>query len=107
ADLLVNITGHLTLEPLFGRLRRKAYVDLDPGYTQFWHAQGSAGPRLEQHDLYFTVGENIGSPICSIPNGGIDWRPIRQPVVLEDWPVSTEGDADRFTTIASWRGPYG
>ena len=45
ADLLVNITGHLTLEPLMSRLRRKAYVDLDPGFTQFWHACGDAGPR--------------------------------------------------------------
>jgi hypothetical protein len=28
-------------------------------------------------------------------------------VVLEHWPVSNEGSRDRFTTIASWRGPYG
>src|SRR5260370_398932 len=41
ADLLVNITGHLTLEPLFGRFRRKAYVDLDPGFTQIWQTSGT------------------------------------------------------------------
>src|SRR6185369_845264 len=39
--------------------------------------------------------------------GGIRWRPTRQPVVLQDWPVSREGAPDRFTTIASWRGPFG
>jgi hypothetical protein len=27
--------------------------------------------------------------------------------VLEHWPVSSAGDRDRFTTAASWRGPYG
>ncbi len=27
--------------------------------------------------------------------------------MLEYWPVSEEGDRNRFTTIASWRGPYG
>ena len=43
ADLLVNISGHLDLEPLVRRVRRKAYVDLDPGFTQFWHADGTAG----------------------------------------------------------------
>ena len=107
ADLLVNITGHLTQEPLLRRLRRKAYVDLDPGYTQFWHAAGNLGPHLTGHDVYFTVGENIGSPGCSSPTGGIPWQPVRQPVVLEHWPVSLQGDRDRFTTIASWRGPYG
>jgi hypothetical protein len=107
ADLLVNITGHLTLEPLMTRLRRKAYLDLDPGYTQFWHASGNSGPRLEGHDFYFTVGENIGTAACSIPTGDITWRPTRQPVVLEYWPVSREGDRNRFTTVATWRGPYG
>jgi hypothetical protein len=28
-------------------------------------------------------------------------------VVLENWPPSREGEPDRFTTVASWRGPYG
>jgi hypothetical protein len=107
ADLLVNITGHLTLKPLMSRLRRKAYLDLDPGYTQFWHASGDAGPRLGGHDLYFTVGENIGTRSCAIPTGGIRWRPTRQPVVLEHWPVSRDSDRNRFTTVATWRGPYG
>jgi hypothetical protein len=107
ADLLVNITGHLTLKPLLERLRRKVYIDLDPGFTQFWHAAGNAGPRLDGHDYYFTVGENIGTAACPISTGGIRWRPVRQPVVLEHWPVSAEGNAGRFTTIASWRGPYG
>lgn len=107
ADLLVNISGHLDLEALLARVRRKVYVDLDPGYTQFWHAAGLAGARLAEHDFYFTVGENIGKPSCAIPTSGIDWRPVRQPVVLEQWPVSRLGSPDHFTTVASWRGPYG
>ena len=107
ADLLLNITGHLTLEPLMRRLRRKAYLDLDPGYTQFWHAEGNGGARLNGHDFHFTIGENIGTPECSIPTGGIRWRHTRQPIVL-----TADGCADstwtgRFTTIASWRGAYG
>jgi hypothetical protein len=107
ADLLVNNSGHLTLERLKGPRCRKVYIDQDPGFTQFWHAAGNAGPRLEGHDFYFTVGENVGTPACSIPTGGIRWRRTRQPVVLEHWPVSAAGSAERFTTVASWRGPYG
>lgn len=105
ADLLVNISGHLTLEPLMRRIRRKAYVDIDPGFTQFWHAAGEMNLRAGGHDFFFTIGENIGSPSCPIPTKDIHWRPTRQPVVLEEWPVSEEGE--RFTTVASWRGPYG
>ena len=107
ADLLVNISGHLTLEPLMRRLRRKAYVDIDPGFTQFWYAAGDEGLRLDGHDFYFTIGENIGTPFCPIPTCGLLWRRTRQPVVLEHWPVCREGDLDRFTTVASWRGSYG
>lgn len=118
ADLLVNISGHLTWQPALEACRRKAYVDLDPGYTQFWHAGGTSGARLEGHDYYFTVGTNIGRRDCPIPTCGVPWRPIRQPVVLDEWPVvvSEKGDRHpssgasplfRFTTIASWRGVYG
>jgi hypothetical protein len=106
ADLLVNISGHLTLDALKPRFRARAFIDLDPGYTQFWHAQGLAEERLRDHHAYFTVGENIGRPGCGVPTNGIAWRPIRQPVVLDEWPVRTHEDM-RFTTVASWRGPYG
>jgi hypothetical protein len=111
ADLLVNISGHLTLDALKPRFRARAFIDLDPGYTQYWHAQGLAEDRLRDHDHYFTVGENIGRPGCDVPTDGIAWRPIRQPVLLDEWPVCAgngdDRDAMRFTTIASWRGPYG
>jgi hypothetical protein len=107
ADVLVNITGHLTLEPLLRRPRCRVYIDLDPGFTQFWSAGGTPGARLDGHDFYFTIGENIGTSNCSIPTDNIPWRAIRQPVVLDFWPLSRKGRPDRFTTIASWRGPYG
>jgi len=108
AEMLVNISGHLTCEALKPRFRRRVFIDLDPGYTQFWHVAGLAEDRLRDHDCYFSVGENIGQPFCAIPHGDIAWRPIRQPVVLEDWPLVAFTPAPtRFTTIASWRGPLG
>lgn len=106
AAVLVNISGHLTLEAVKQRIRRKAFIDIDPGFTQFWHATSNAGANLAGHDTWFTIGENIGRPFCPIPSGGIDWQPVRQPVVLDDWPV-VDGPLDRFTTVANWRGPYG
>jgi hypothetical protein len=106
-EVLVNITGNLTLPPIKRRARRAVYVDLDPGFTQFWHAAGDDGARLSGHDVYATVGENVGTPACSIPTGGIDWLPTRQPVVLEHWPVAEGGERERLTTVASWRAPYG
>jgi hypothetical protein len=107
ADMFVNISGHLTLDALRRRLRRQIYFDDDPGYTQFWHATGNAGPRLSGHDYYFTVGTNIGTPDCPVPTSDVSWRGLGPLVVLDQWPVSTDGERNRFTTVASWRGPYG
>jgi hypothetical protein len=107
ADMLINISGHLSIEPLMQRFRRRAYIDIDPGFTQMWAELGTGGARLEGHDLYFTIGENIGRAECSIPFAGVQWRPVRQPVVLEDWPMCDGDGGMRFTTIASWRGAFG
>jgi hypothetical protein len=107
ADVLVNISGHITSEEILRPPRTRVYVDLDPGFTQFWHAQGLSGARVEGHDLHFTIGERIGSPDCPIPTSGVDWRSVRQPVVLDDWPVVEPNDVDRFTTVGSWRPPFG
>lgn len=104
---LVNISGHLTLPRLFEAFRQRVMVDIDPGFTQFWHHLGMPGAHVLGHDLHFTIGELIGTPGCPIPTGGIDWHAVRQPVVLDDWPAVDAGEADRFTTVANWRGPFG
>ena len=107
AEAIINISGHLNAEALLRRFRRKVYVDLDPGFTQIWQATGISGARLEGHDFYFTVGENIGRPNCPVPTGEYQWRAIRQPAILDLWPSVEAAAGSRFTTIASWRGPYG
>jgi hypothetical protein len=37
AELLVNISGNLTDPVLRNACGRRAYIDLDPGFTQMWH----------------------------------------------------------------------
>ena len=105
--VLVNISGHLSDRRLFSSFRSRVLVDIDPGFTQFWHEAGNPGARVEGHNLHFTIGENIGTAGCPIPTGGIQWRHVRQPVVLDDWPVVDGMEPGRFTTVANWRGPFG
>ena len=105
ADLLVNISGHLR-GPLLSRFRRRAYVDLDPGYTQIWSVQGAA-LGLHDHHRHFTVGLSVGTSGCSVPDAGVAWIPLVPPVVLDDWRVLPGGTLDRFTTVGSWRGAFG
>jgi hypothetical protein len=105
-ELLVNISGHARRPALLASCRRRAYVDLDPGYTQIWHVQG-ADLGLAHHDTHFTVGLNVGRPGCAVPDAGYRWTPVLPPVVLDDWPVLPPLPVDRFTTVGSWRGGFG
>jgi hypothetical protein len=107
ADLLVNISGNLSAEPLLRLPERRAYVDLDPGYTQCWHISGALGEALEDHEHLFTVGLSTGRPSCAIPTAGLKWHPVVPPVVLDQWPCTNAPPRSRFTTVASWRGGYG
>jgi hypothetical protein len=107
ADLLFNISGNLRCESLLSLPSRRAYVDLDPGYTQFWHMQGALNGQLKQHDHFLTVALAIGEESCTLPTSGLPWRPVLPPVVLDEWPMAGSPDASRFTTVAAWRGGYG
>jgi hypothetical protein len=102
ADLLLDISGNL--RRMRDRFKRTAFIDIDPGFTQSWHATGL--DRLPVYDAYFTIAANIRNSACPIPTGDLEWRPTRPPVVLDLWPVAN-GSFDRFTTVASWRCPYG
>jgi hypothetical protein len=105
AEALLNISGNVRSERLLARFRRRAYIDLDPCFTQIWHGAGALS--LHGHDVCFTVGENIGTRGCTVPSDGVEWRPTRPPVVLDEWPVAPSTGFDRFTTIATWRPGHG
>lgn len=105
ADLVINIGGHLPAATIFPGARR-VFVDIDPGWTQWWQESGlDAG--LGGHDAYYTIAEHLGAPGCPIPTNDLPWRTIRQPVVLEDWPAEPGPGPDRFTTVATWRNAFG
>lgn len=101
---LLNIMGYLSDEVILSQAPRRVFLDTDPGFGQMWCDLGLADI-FHGHDDYVTIGENIGQPDCTIPTCGLPWITMRQPVLLEEWPMQAEGEA--FTSIGSWRGPYG
>jgi hypothetical protein len=107
AVALVNVSGNLRDPALLERFRRRAYVDLDPGFTQIWHRDGHLGDQLDRHHRHFTVGLNLPNPDCRVPTAGFEWIPLPPPVLLDRW-APAEGDSfDRFTTVATWRNALG
>jgi len=105
ADFLLNIMGYLNDPRMLEAARRRVFLDIDPGFPQMWHALGYCD-MFAGHDVFFTVGRNVGRPGCAIPTGGLRWIPVSPPVVTALWPASTEDWGRRFTSVGSWRGPY-
>jgi hypothetical protein len=95
-------------DPWLASVRPRVLIDLDPGFSQLWAMEASSiEDVLGRHDLYFTVGANIGTVRSSLPTLGIDWRPIWNPVVTEWWKPRAPRRRDRFTTIAGlWLNGY-
>jgi hypothetical protein len=106
ADLLINNSGHIQLESLLDSVKRRAYVDLDPVYTQLWYAEYGKHQSLDIHDVFFTVGANIGTSESEIPDCGKVWHYLPRIIDLEYWPETNTAAHASFTTIANWAG-YG
>ena len=106
ADVLVNISGLLADEALTENIPLRAYLDLDPAFTQLWHAAEGIDMRFADHSHFVTVGQAIGDPGCGVPTCGLEWITTPQPVVLERWPTVGRVTRDALTTVANWRG-YG
>jgi hypothetical protein len=104
---LVNISGNLRDADLLPRFRRRAYVDLDPGFTQIWATEGALGDQLGAHDRHFTVGLNLSGADCEVPDAGYEWVPLPPPVLLDEWAPPSPRRFDRFTSVATWRNPLG
>jgi len=103
ADLFVNLSGRFHLQDILRAPRRRVYVDLDPGFTQIWQARYGADMNLPGHDVYVSVGLNLGQADCPVPTLGLPWRRIYPPVVRAEWRPE-RGVGDAYTTVADWRG---
>jgi hypothetical protein len=106
AAFVLNVMGYLDDEGILAAAPRRVFLDIDPGFPQMWRALGLADP-FAGHDVFVTLGRNIGRRDCPIPTCGIDWITMSQPVVLERWPPEARTEAGAFTSIGAWRGPNG
>jgi hypothetical protein len=105
ADLLINVSGMLADERLTEPIPSRAFLDLDPGFVQVWHATGE-DMGFDRHTHFVTVGQAVGSPDCPIPTCGRDWITTLPPVALDHWPAQPRPPHEAFTTVGHWRS-YG
>jgi len=104
-DLLLNFNGFIRDDQILSLASCKVFVDIDPGFTQFWHELKLASIPANYH-FYATVGNNIGQPHCKIPRAGHEWIPLFPPIALDYWP-KVQSWSRPFTFLGNWRGAYG
>ena len=115
ADLFLNISASCWMREEYFAANRTVFIDSDPMYTQASipdylsrEIDEEARARvdmLREHDVFFTFGENLGSPDCLVPNELFDWQPTRQPIVLDCFGPHSVPVSERrrlLTTVASW-----
>lgn len=103
ADVVVNVSGVNPLRPWLADAPRRVLIDTDPVFTQVRNLTDAAfRTRTSQHNAFYSFGELIGSAGCTVPDDGVPWRPTRQPILLDAWPV-TPARGDRYTTVMQWQ----
>jgi hypothetical protein len=103
ADVLLNVSGVNPLREWTRAVPRRVLIDTDPAFTQIRHiTDPAARSRAGAHTHFYTFGENFGRTGCAMPDDGFPWRPTRQPVALERWPVAPPAPAGPLTTVMQW-----
>ena len=106
ADAFLHVTGAQEMRDEHRSIPRRVYVETDPVAAQIKVASDDASTKamLDAHDTHFSYGENFYAPDCKVPLAGpYQWKPTRQPVVLDLWDDPTPPDQDAaYNTIATW-----
>ncbi|HEU0009960.1 MAG TPA: glycosyltransferase family 1 protein [Verrucomicrobiae bacterium] len=103
--LLMRAAPFWTWRTEYEKPRRRAFLDVDPGFTQIILANGDRGwlEGISRAERRFTCGQHIGQPGCPAPDIGGPWLKTRPPVFLQEWPVAGSA-ATHFTSVMRWQG---
>ena len=101
ADLLINL-WHGLPEAVVRQFRRSVLVDTDPGLLQIWMTTGDV--HVAPHDVYFTIGETVGTRAARFPDCGVRWHYTPPPIFLPEWPTQPGNGRTAYTTVAHWWG---
>jgi hypothetical protein len=99
ADLLINMAYGIP-SSVVNHFRRSAFIDIDPGLTQIWISRKQIN--IANHDVYFTIGETVGTSEAKFPDCGLNWQYSAPCVSLDHWQPHTASAHAPFTTVSNW-----
>jgi hypothetical protein len=103
ADILLNVSGVNPIRSWLEQIPVRVLIDTDPVYTQIRHLKDAdAYASAARHNAFFSFGELVETSESAMPNDQFDWRPTRQPVVLDQWPFGRAPANGAFTTVMQW-----
>lgn len=106
AAVVINLHGGTEPLPEHSATGRLVYLETDPVELQIelHDNKQHAMAFLEPHCAFFSFGENFGAPDCKLPMSELfDFKPTRQPVIMDFWETSGNSEAEMFTSIGNWR----
>ncbi|MBA3404629.1 MAG: glycosyltransferase family 1 protein [Gemmatimonadaceae bacterium] len=104
--MIMRATPMWTWRGEYARPHRRAFIDVDPGFTQFRLAGGhrALSEGLDRCERLFTLGQNIGMQGCTIPTVNRQWLKTLPPVSLPHWPAQGDREDTHFTSLIRWTG---
>jgi hypothetical protein len=109
AALIINLHGGTIPLPEHSATGRLIYLETDPVEMQIQLHDNvqEAIDYLAPHSAFFTFAENYGNADCNLPiSKEFEFKPTRQPVVLDFWQTPSNGSGSSFTTIGNWHQPH-
>ena len=102
-DVLIDVSGVNPPRPWWDGAAVRVLVDTDPVFTQVRHLRDpGARARARVHDSFFTYAEAVTDGAAALPDDGFTWKPTRQPVVVDAWPVTPGPPSGPWTTVMQW-----
>jgi hypothetical protein len=103
AHLLLNFAYEISPQ-VVKRFQRSALIDIDPGLLQIWMSMGQLS--VARHDMYFTIGETVGTPAARFPHCDLQWHYTPPVVSLPAWPPTPAASTAPYTTVSDWWGEW-
>ena len=103
AHMVLNLSAVNPLRQWWASIPSRVLIDTDPAFTQIRHLTNQNDFAVaNQHTSFFSFGENIGKPGCTIPADGFDWKSTRQPIVMNIWKATEPEPNGKWTTVMQW-----
>jgi hypothetical protein len=98
-DLLLNLAYDVPPQ-MIELFQHSAMVDIDPGLLQVWMSMGQLS--VPRHDMYFTIGETVGTPAARFSHCDLQWHYTPPAVSLPAWSPTPADSKAPYTTVANW-----